>query len=478
MSWTEIDGPEEVLPYGTYVSTAKVVTIQTGFYGSGGGFSYGLLYTSYPRGQTISYYPDVETVILDQRPIGLFQGTALINDVAYLLNNRDVLLSGMDAEQHYLQFGWKEGRGTGSLFDAKFYLAQNPDVAASGLNPVEHYLSFGWKEGRDPTALFDTDFYLQSNADVAASGVNPFEHYLRYGSREGRDPNSLFDADFYLRNNDFVREIGGDPLTAYIQSPGSDATSAKFIATVYLDQNRDVAASGMNPLAHYIQYGRAEGRTIGSGIPAIITGPDTGTVREDGLSTVSGRLIVSDVDQAESPFVTSYTGFPGPLTGRYGNLQIDTSGFWTYRLDNEGSAQTLRGGEAVIESFTVRTLGYDEHTILVTVQGENDAALIGGGTEAVLSERAGRFAYGQLSISDADTDEAGFAAGPYGGTYGTLVLSGQGTWTYEFKGNASLNVTPGTTHSALEETVTVESLDGTEAILRVHIAAYSADAVV
>jgi GT2 family glycosyltransferase len=49
-------------------------------------------------------------------------------------------------------------------------------------------------------------------------------HYLTHGVTEGRDPNELFDTDWYLA------------------------------------ANPDVAAAGMNPLAHYLLAGRAEGR--------------------------------------------------------------------------------------------------------------------------------------------------------------------------------------------------------------------------
>ena len=33
-------------------------------------------------------------------------------------------------------------------FDREFYLAENPDVAAAGVEPLQHYLTFGFEEGR------------------------------------------------------------------------------------------------------------------------------------------------------------------------------------------------------------------------------------------------------------------------------------------------------------------------------------------
>jgi hypothetical protein len=72
------------------------------------------------------------------------------------------------------------------LFDSDWYLENYPDVARSGGDPAEHYLKFGWLEGRDPGPGFSTTAYLKANADVAALGVNPLLHYVEYGHSEGR----------------------------------------------------------------------------------------------------------------------------------------------------------------------------------------------------------------------------------------------------------------------------------------------------
>jgi glycosyltransferase involved in cell wall biosynthesis len=69
--------------------------------------------------------------------------------------------------------------------DQLWYLNAYPDVAAAGLDPVEHYLRFGWREGRDPRPDFSTLGYLALNDDVAAAGQNPLIHYLRNGGANG-----------------------------------------------------------------------------------------------------------------------------------------------------------------------------------------------------------------------------------------------------------------------------------------------------
>ncbi|MFC4174244.1 CAP domain-containing protein [Microvirga sp. GCM10011540] len=70
--------------------------------------------------------------------------------------------------------------------DDAFYLSRNADVAAAGLDPDQHYAEYGWKEGRDPNAGFSTIGYLAANPDVATAGINPLDHWLRFGQSEGR----------------------------------------------------------------------------------------------------------------------------------------------------------------------------------------------------------------------------------------------------------------------------------------------------
>jgi hypothetical protein len=91
-----------------------------------------------------------------------------------------------DADQHFMQTGWKEGRNPDAFFDTKAYLATYADVAAAGVNPLTHYDQSGWKEGRDPSVNFDTKSYLSHYPDVAAAHLDPLAHFLQSGLQEGR----------------------------------------------------------------------------------------------------------------------------------------------------------------------------------------------------------------------------------------------------------------------------------------------------
>jgi len=75
---------------------------------------------------------------------------------------------------------------TSNLFDAKWYLECYKDVMDSGLDPAEHYLKFGFKEGRQPGPNFDGNWYLKHYTDVAKMGMNPLIHFIKFGQAEGR----------------------------------------------------------------------------------------------------------------------------------------------------------------------------------------------------------------------------------------------------------------------------------------------------
>jgi hypothetical protein len=90
------------------------------------------------------------------------------------------------------------------FFDDEWYLTENPDVRNAGLNPIRHYLDFGAREGRNPGPVFDGEEYLASHDDLAAAKanplvhLNPLVHYLRFGRAEGRPLRSSY-SDWLAR---------------------------------------------------------------------------------------------------------------------------------------------------------------------------------------------------------------------------------------------------------------------------------------
>lgn len=223
----------------------------------------------------------------------------------YLNSNPDVAAQDINPFVHFLTIGEAEGRSgrivsdnyeareimeaVKPFFDEDYYLSQNRDVREAKVDPLEHFVLYGWMEGRNPSPEFSVSFYLKTYNDIKASGVNPFWHYIVAGRQENRLPmpqapekegassaedsklkyivdiiNAFFDNSYYMEKYPEVAEYEESGIMHFCQigwREGKDP-SAEFSVNGYLEDNPDVAASGVNPLWHYVVAGRDEGRPI------------------------------------------------------------------------------------------------------------------------------------------------------------------------------------------------------------------------
>ena len=138
-----------------------------------------------------------------------------------------------------------------ALFDADWYLARNPDVHRQGrAYALSHYLEYGARERRDPGPLFDTAFYLSQFPKLDPGRINPVCHYLIYGEAAGAWPNRFFDPLHVAAQLGTVRP-GENVLASYVVLGSTCvAPSAAFDAGAYVEANPPLAASGLNPLWH------------------------------------------------------------------------------------------------------------------------------------------------------------------------------------------------------------------------------------
>ncbi|MEQ1556819.1 MAG: glycoside hydrolase family 99-like domain-containing protein, partial [Gallionella sp.] len=159
-------------------------------------------------------------------------------------------------------------------FDAGWYLRTYQDVVAAGIDPHEHYLNYGKADGRfscqaehdetvnlglgqapriiranDAKYVFDPDWYLSTYPDVAAARLDPLEHYLEYGQVDGR----------FRCQSEMVDTFKPDAEHAPKIIPATHSSYA-FDADWYLQTYPDVAAAGADPLVHYLNHGKADGR--------------------------------------------------------------------------------------------------------------------------------------------------------------------------------------------------------------------------
>lgn len=235
----------------------------------------------------------------------LFDPSAEFSTSFYLTTNTDVAESGINPFFHYIVHGRNEGRlphpseehdtvGEQKYevsiikehFDKEFYVQQVPELAGQNRRALlKHFVEHGWRALLDPAPNFSTSLYLERYSDVRESGINPYFHYLAVGQSEGRESfpsrrvgeqedsrnmdfsferatiEKEFDAEFYLKQLPPSAEIE-DPVLHYLEvgCRASLDPSPKFSTSFYLENNSDVAESGVNPFFHYIVSGRKEGR--------------------------------------------------------------------------------------------------------------------------------------------------------------------------------------------------------------------------
>ncbi|KAF1708916.1 hypothetical protein CSC70_12540 [Pseudoxanthomonas kalamensis DSM 18571] len=135
------------------------------------------------------------------------------------------------------------------------------------------------------SGLFDLDWYLRRHPGVSTI-EDAIAHYLSAGASADLDPGPEFSSNHYLSVNPDVAAADMNPLLHYLQfgrvegrrryridAPPPHAVpapfekeramiadTALFDADYYLATYDDVRSVGMEPLQHYLEYGAGEGR--------------------------------------------------------------------------------------------------------------------------------------------------------------------------------------------------------------------------
>ena len=171
------------------------------------------------------------------------------------------------------------------MFDPNFYRFVNADLADADDDVLEdHYFTKGWEELRDPCAFFSVYLYLINNPDVADSNAEPMDHYLTSGESEGRraflstwgrDIHSvattsdldtcapMIDVKYVRMQAPQLASLSDETVAAWHTMEGwrkNIDPSPEFSTALYLQYYPDVAAAQLNPLTHYLLFGKGEGR--------------------------------------------------------------------------------------------------------------------------------------------------------------------------------------------------------------------------
>ena len=164
----------------------------------------------------------------------------------------------------------------GFSVDEEYYRARYPDTSLTGMTAKEHFRRTGWREGRSPNPHFDPIAYLVGvEATATGSGdAHADRPWIHSAARLRGLPVALkafarsyasvadsgyFDKHYYLAANP---TIVGDPIEHFVRIGGGQGLDPgpRFSARDYLARYPDVRGANFNPLLHFIQHGRAEGR--------------------------------------------------------------------------------------------------------------------------------------------------------------------------------------------------------------------------
>ena len=167
--------------------------------------------------------------------------------------------------------------------------------------------------------------------------------------------------------------------------------------------------------------------TVNGANDAPVAIDDTDSTDEN--NAVSGNVLANDTDvDGESLVVAN----PGTYVGANGTLVLNSDGSYTY-TPNAGT-QGLDDGESVSDTFSYTASdgdASDTATLTVTVNGVNDAPVANDDSNATGEDSAG--VSGNVLANDTDVDGETLTVaspGTYVGTYGTLVIAADGSYTY------------------------------------------------
>ncbi|WP_436106242.1 VCBS domain-containing protein [Massilia sp. LjRoot122] len=197
-------------------------------------------------------------------------------------------------------------------------------------------------------------------------------------------------------------------------------------------------------------YGATDGSAaVQSSLTVTITGSndapvvmaDAASVAEDGAVTASGNVLSNDSDADAGALLTVVA--PGTYTGAYGTLTLAQDGSYTYRLNNDAKdVQSLAQAAVVVDRFSYgatdgsATVG---GSLAISITGSNDKPVLAADTASMLANQ--RSVSGNLLLNDSDIDAGtalGTLAGSLSGKYGTLVLTADGSYTYELAVSAAI----------------------------------------
>jgi VCBS repeat-containing protein len=191
----------------------------------------------------------------------------------------------------------------------------------------------------------------------------------------------------------------------------------------------------------------------GTNDAAVLSSATVNLAETNAVLSTGGTLTVSDVDSPANFVAQAAT------VGAYGTFAINTAGVWTYTASS--AHNEFVAGTTYSETFNVASADGTASTVTVNIAGTNDAPTITGAQIGSVKEDTTLTSTGTLTVTDPDAGQSSFVAqAATAGTYGSFAITAAGAWTYTLA-NAAANVQSLGATSALFDTFTVTTIDGT-----------------
>jgi VCBS repeat-containing protein len=154
-------------------------------------------------------------------------------------------------------------------------------------------------------------------------------------------------------------------------------------------------------------------------------------------------------------------------------LTIDISGNWIYDANNNQAAiQALDAGQSMTDTLTVSAFDGTTHDIVITINGAEDSAVIGGTAVGAVTEDNALVVSDTLMITDVDSNDNpvsfnDVATTPGSNGYGSFEMTGN-TWSYTLNnGHAAVQALD--VGETLTDTYTFAASDGSTQVVTVTI---------
>src|SRR4029079_18889581 len=132
----------------------------------------------------------------------------------------------------------------------------------------------------------------------------------------------------------------------------------------------------------------------GANDAAVVSGATTGSVVDaggvpngtPGTPAATGNLNSTDVDDPND----LWTAVNSPTVSGFGTYTLTEAGLWTYTLDNTNAAvQSLNAGQTLTDTFTATTVDGTSQVVTITINGADDAVVVGGVPSGSVIEAGG-----------------------------------------------------------------------------------------